>query len=71
MLVRLGDALRSEESERRDLVEGLVAALIAARDDARGSGNWAAADALRDRLRALGIEVHDSRDATSWSLAAR
>jgi cyanophycinase-like exopeptidase len=71
MLVRLADALRSEASERLTLVEGLVAALIEARDAARSSGNWAAADALRDRLRALGIEVHDARDATSWSVATR
>jgi cysteinyl-tRNA synthetase len=71
MLVRLADALRSEATERAGLVEGLVAALIETRDDARSSGNWAAADALRERLRALGIEVHDSREATSWSVATR
>ena len=71
MLVRLADALRSDASERTRLVEGLVAGLLEARDNARSSGNWAAADALRDRLRSLGIEVHDSRDATSWSVATR
>jgi cysteinyl-tRNA synthetase len=43
-------------------------ALIAERERARAARNFAAADRLRDRLAAIGVEVTDTRAGTSWRL---
>jgi cysteinyl-tRNA synthetase len=40
--------------------------LIKARNDARASKDWAAADAARDALSALNIVLEDSAQGTSW-----
>jgi cysteinyl-tRNA synthetase len=42
-----------------------AAELLAARTAARAAQDWAAADRLRDELRALGVEVVDMSDGTS------
>jgi cysteinyl-tRNA synthetase len=42
--------------------------LIDAREQARAARDFAAADRLRDRLAALGVEVTDTRAGTSWRL---
>ena len=38
------------------------------RDSARRDRRYAEADVVRDRLTALGVEVHDSPDGSSWSV---
>ncbi len=43
-------------------------ALIAEREQARAARDFAAADRLRDRLAALGVEVTDTRAGTTWRL---
>ena len=43
-------------------------ALIAERERARADRDFAAADRLRDRLAAMGVEVTDTRAGTSWRL---
>ena len=43
-------------------------ALIAEREQARASKDFAAADRLRDRLAEMGVEVTDTRTGTSWRL---
>ena len=45
-----------------------AAELLAARRSARESRDWAESDRLRDALDALGVEVSDRRDGTSWRL---
>ena len=42
--------------------------LIAEREAARAARDFAAADRLRDRLAAMGVEVTDTRAGTSWRL---
>ncbi len=43
-----------------------VAALIRERETARQRRDWATADALRDRIRALGYEIQDTREGPRW-----
>ena len=38
------------------------------REDARTQRDWAEADAIRDRLKAAGIEVTDTGDGPQWTL---
>jgi cysteinyl-tRNA synthetase len=49
-----------------DTIDGLLADREAARDD----GEYARADAIRDTLEALGIEVMDTPDGTEWARKA-
>lgn len=48
-----------------DKVEELIAARIAA----RGERDWARADAIRDELLAMSIEIMDSTDGTAWRVS--
>ncbi|MEZ4458464.1 MAG: cysteine--tRNA ligase [bacterium] len=60
----------------RDLKVGLlgidpekVESLIAARVTARGEKDWAKADAIRDELQAMKVEIMDSPEGTIWRVA--
>jgi cysteinyl-tRNA synthetase len=43
--------------------------LIARREAARAARDWATADALRDELAGIGVEISDTRGGTTWRLA--
>jgi hypothetical protein len=65
LIVRLAEATEAAD-ERAQLVGPLTDALVEVRRAARSDRDWAAADAIRDSLEALGVELHDSADGTSW-----
>ncbi|MGB0332656.1 MAG: CysS/YqeB C-terminal domain-containing protein, partial [Planctomycetota bacterium] len=46
--------------------DGEVQALIEARTAAKAAKDWAAADAARDSLTALGIEIQDTPEGVVW-----
>jgi cysteinyl-tRNA synthetase len=46
-----------------------IKALIDTRNTARGARDFKEADRIRDELRAMGIELKDSKDGTTWELA--
>ena len=50
---------------RASLLEPLVEAVLEVRRLARSSGDFATADAIRDRLLALGIDIADAADGTT------
>jgi len=52
----------------RPVVDGLVDALLAQREDARARKDYAAADAVRDRLAALGLTIEDTPQGVRWTL---
>ena len=43
-----------------------IEAMIAERQAARDEKNWARADAIRDELAAMGVQIQDSTDGTQW-----
>ncbi len=49
-------------------LDALVRADLDARAQARARRDWAAADAIRDRLAAVGIAIEDSTEGARWSL---
>jgi cysteinyl-tRNA synthetase len=52
------------------VVDGLVAALLAQRQEARGRRDFAAADAIRDALADLGVDVSDTPAGPRWSVSS-
>ncbi len=48
------------------VVDGLVAALLTQRNQARERKDWTAADAIRDQLAAIGLQVTDTADGPRW-----
>ncbi|MEE6295578.1 cysteine--tRNA ligase [Georgenia wangjunii] len=62
---RSGDGAAGAANEALD---SLVRAVLAERDEARRTKNWARADALRDQLTNAGVVVEDSPDGARWQL---
>jgi hypothetical protein len=69
MVVRLGDLAVTGTQDPKEMFGAYIEALLAERAAARSSGRYADADRVRRVLVAQGIEVHDSPDGTTWSLA--
>jgi hypothetical protein len=68
MIVRLGELAEAGGPVPKEVLAPLVDALVDARGAARDARDWGAADALRDRLLAAGVEINDSPEGTSWRL---
>jgi cysteinyl-tRNA synthetase len=64
----LGDALRLNGAATP---EAAIEQVIEARTNARKGKNFALGDRLRDALAAEGVTLHDSKDSTTWTAAAR
>jgi cysteinyl-tRNA synthetase len=60
---------RGATEELAAVVDGLVAELLEQREAARARRDFAAADAVRDRLKMLGVTVTDTPDGPRWSLS--
>jgi cysteinyl-tRNA synthetase len=69
MVVRLGDVAVGGAADPRSVLGPFVEVLLDARRSARSGGRYADADALRDALVGLGVEVRDTASGTEWSLA--
>ena len=50
-------------------VDALVAGLLEQRAKSRADKDFAAADAIRDQIKAAGIEIEDTPDGPKWSLS--
>jgi len=63
-------ALRDKRAKARGLTDSDVESRIAARKAARDAKDFARADALRDELVAMGVELMDGSAGTSWRIPA-
>jgi hypothetical protein len=68
LIVRLGELAVDGARDPRSVVAPFVDALVEVRLRARASRDWAAADAIRERLVAAGVEIRDTPDGTDWEL---
>jgi hypothetical protein len=68
MLVRAVDEAASGLVDPKERISGFVELLLEMRTTARTGNDYAAADAIRDGLDSLGVEVRDTPSGTSWDL---
>ncbi|MCW4352803.1 cysteine--tRNA ligase [Hoyosella sp. YIM 151337] len=59
---------QTEDESARYALDVLVRAELERRQQARASRDWAAADEIRDRLAAVGIDITDTPAGPEWSL---
>jgi cysteinyl-tRNA synthetase len=49
-------------------IDGLMELILELRKEARENKDWSTADKIRDRLKALEIQIKDGKEGTTWSL---
>jgi cysteinyl-tRNA synthetase len=59
---------REKKAKARGIDAALVEQRIVDRTTARKSKDFAAADRIRDELKALGVEIMDTAAGTSWKV---
>jgi cyanophycinase-like exopeptidase len=69
MVSELGQVAEVGTRDPASIVGPFVDLALALRAEARTDGRYADADAVRDRLVALGVEVHDRPDGVTWDLS--
>lgn len=57
-----------DDAKLTEAIDALVAGLLEQRNEARAAKDWATADAIRDRIKAAGIEVEDTPDGPRWTI---
>jgi len=63
--------LRDEENEggkAMETIDGLVQMVLEQRKAAKAAKDWATSDRIRDDLKALGIQIKDTKEGTEWTL---
>lgn len=60
--------LQEEQNQDNKALDGVVNILIAMRKQAREKRDWATSDKIRNELKAIGIQLKDGKDGTSWEL---
>jgi cysteinyl-tRNA synthetase len=61
-------AAGESSSDLHEVVDVLVQGLLEQRAEARAAKDFAAADAIRDQIKAAGIEIEDTPDGPKWSV---
>jgi cysteinyl-tRNA synthetase len=64
----LGLENKSETETDNGKLEGVVEMLIQMRNEARANKNWAMSDQIRDQLLAIGIQLKDGKDGTTFTI---
>ena len=68
----VGDVLglvdEREQGGNEKVIDGLMDMILAYRKEAKMAKDWAKSDQIRDALGALGIEVKDTKDGSTWTL---
>ncbi len=64
----LGIKNEKATTDTSDKLDGVVTMLIVMREEARAIKNWALSDEIRDKLLALGIQLKDGKEGTSFNM---
>ena len=61
--------LNDVKEQTSDKIDGVVALLIKLRKEARENKEWDLSDQIRDELLAIGIQLKDGREGTTYSMS--
>ncbi len=50
------------------LVDGLISMIVDVRAKAKAAKDWATSDHIRDQLKALGVQIKDTKDGCEWTV---
>ena len=67
-LIEAAEKLAEESNVSADIDVAKIEELIAKRAQARANRDWAAADAIRDELKAMHIVIKDGKDGATWEV---
>ena len=67
-LIEAAEKLAEESNVSADIDVAKIEELIAKRAQARANRDWAAADAIRDELKAMHIVIKDGKDGATWQV---
>ena len=62
---------QSDEGDNVQQRDELINLLLEIRQDARNRKDWDTSDKIRDRLKALNVEIQDTPQGATWKLSAR
>ncbi|MCK5442520.1 MAG: cysteine--tRNA ligase [Maribacter sp.] len=65
----LGLENKNDGHQDSDKLQGVVELLIQLRNDARGNKDFATSDKIRDQLLAMGIQLKDGKEGTTFSIS--
>jgi len=57
-----------QDSAAESVIGGLMEMIIESRNAAKAAKNWAESDRIRDELKAIGIQIKDTKEGTEWEL---
>ncbi len=63
----LGLVQEGTSEGNEELLDGLIEMVLAERKEAKARKDFATSDAIRDRLKELGIQIKDTREGTEWT----
>ena len=58
----------NEGGKAMQTIDGLIGMVLEQRKVAKAAKDWATSDRIRDDLKALGIQIKDTKDGTEWTL---
>ena len=67
----LGNGQVAQSSDQQEILDGLVNLVSEQRQEARVRRDFSSADAIRDRLAALGVVLEDTPEGVRWKLGER
>lgn len=65
----LGLSDDNSQSSDTKMIDGLVNMIIESRKQAKANKDWAESDRIRDRLKAIGIQIKDTKEGCEWTLS--
>ncbi|MBZ4651724.1 MAG: cysS [Proteiniphilum sp.] len=64
----LGLLDETRQSAGSEVIEGLMSLILDIRKRARDNKDWTTSDQIRERLKAIGIEIKDTKEGIEWSM---
>ena len=58
----------NEGGKAMETIDGLVGMVLEQRKAAKAAKDWATSDRIRDELKAIGIQIKDTKDGTDWTI---